>query len=816
MNSKKKLISIIAIAMLCGLQAFAQSELTTPMSPLSIRAGTVTETSFEVTWTLYLFGEIGDANAGYLYAWSTNKQDLDDWDPKTFDFANRNNTNVSGVFANTVGNSSWRTLSNLNPGTLYFVKVWAYTQAWPSPHPNNGTSGTLETARFSPPSEISQQTMGIDFANAQVENLGLTAITPNTLTIQWKDSRAAWVQHFELSSTDEIAYAIVWSDQKSTVDGFNATDPDSWENSQGVHIIDKNSPPNCVGTVCDNLTHTITGLTAGAEYHIAVWAGVLGTPVNASKPARLSATLATLDDMDFNLSHIVRVDSSFFNIVFDTISTTTILASATGAHDAVRYLVYTSTDESDLLGNAPNVRIDTFSVERIHPLMRGTLIFGVWNYPGLDISELKSFTTYFFRIQAVVMDTVTKVVSMGAKFTEVGKLTTTGIPVLTRVDAPDFLPITGGGEIVYTFNVPVQIMFDSRDPQIFMTSIEDSPHNVSVTASLNNQDTSKVIVRYTAALRPSTDYKIRWTTNAVNSNIAPPAEGVSMLQHRATEFEHTFTVVALKTGNQFLTFAVNGFDATLVEGIEGNPDTIYHQFADSVDLSKVEVTFTLSEKAMAFWFTQELSSPRNQDFTGDDYITYRVRSEDNVFRTYLIFITNPAPKETGNIFTSFKVNTMDMTIADTMKHEFEHGTVLTNMDVDYTVSPKATVTVNDKPVTPSHTMNFTNDVTYIVTAENGDETMYVVRITVAEETSIGKFKVDMVSIYPNPAFDVLYVEAKGMSQIEIIDMLGRTVLKRAAGNTRERFEISSLNDGLYFVRIAMGDGEAIIARFVKK
>ena len=74
---------------------------------------------------------------------------------------------------------------------------------------------------------------------------------------------------------------------------------------------------------------------------------------------------------------------------------------------------------------------------------------------------------------------------------------------------------------------------------------------------------------------------------------------------------------------------------------------------------------------------------------------------------------------------------------------------------------------------------------------------------------------ETVSIFPNPVSDVLYVTAENMQSIEIMDMLGRTVLQKATNNSRQSVDVSGLREGLYFIRITKTTGETVVMRFVK-
>jgi len=93
---------------------------------------------------------------------------------------------------------------------------------------------------------------------------------------------------------------------------------------------------------------------------------------------------------------------------------------------------------------------------------------------------------------------------------------------------------------------------------------------------------------------------------------------------------------------------------------------------------------------------------------------------------------------------------------------------------------------------------------------------YTVNFRTTEGTSIfPEISAQAISIHPNPVSDVLYVTAENMQLIEIMDMLGRTVLKRTTTNNRESIDVTELREGLYFIRITKTNGEVAVMRFVK-
>ncbi|RLD71940.1 MAG: hypothetical protein DRI98_03645 [Bacteroidetes bacterium] len=87
--------------------------------------------------------------------------------------------------------------------------------------------------------------------------------------------------------------------------------------------------------------------------------------------------------------------------------------------------------------------------------------------------------------------------------------------------------------------------------------------------------------------------------------------------------------------------------------------------------------------------------------------------------------------------------------------------------------------------------------------------------------SVGKNKVmNLLQVYPNPAADHINVvfDLVGRSEIDIIDMTGRLVRTTrydASGFTNLSLDVSSLNPGVFFVRVS-AEGESNVLRFIKE
>ncbi len=93
-----------------------------------------------------------------------------------------------------------------------------------------------------------------------------------------------------------------------------------------------------------------------------------------------------------------------------------------------------------------------------------------------------------------------------------------------------------------------------------------------------------------------------------------------------------------------------------------------------------------------------------------------------------------------------------------------------------------------------------------------DEVCYHVTMTYTT-SGINTVSNDQVRVYPNPATDMLHVEANGITRIEVIDLAGRIVLSNTqALNT---VNVSGLANGVYMLRTTTTEG-VNVQKIVKK
>lgn len=89
----------------------------------------------------------------------------------------------------------------------------------------------------------------------------------------------------------------------------------------------------------------------------------------------------------------------------------------------------------------------------------------------------------------------------------------------------------------------------------------------------------------------------------------------------------------------------------------------------------------------------------------------------------------------------------------------------------------------------------------------------------ADVTDITDSKVQKVEVFPNPANNVLYVNLAGYtgkSEVSILDVNGREVLRREVSNVNSQLDISTLPVGVYMVRIKNGVKQVQMTKIVKQ
>ncbi len=119
-------------------------------------------------------------------------------------------------------------------------------------------------------------------------------------------------------------------------------------------------------------------------------------------------------------------------------------------------------------------------------------------------------------------------------------------------------------------------------------------------------------------------------------------------------------------------------------------------------------------------------------------------------------------------------------------------------------------TDNTNNPSPSHTYASSGNYTVMLIVKNDCGSDTVTRQVMVNPLGIGGLSLqNLLSIYPNPANNTLYVENKSnvvLSSIVIKDMTGKTVLNINPNNKKQTVDVSKLSNGVYYLYSETSDG----------
>lgn len=81
--------------------------------------------------------------------------------------------------------------------------------------------------------------------------------------------------------------------------------------------------------------------------------------------------------------------------------------------------------------------------------------------------------------------------------------------------------------------------------------------------------------------------------------------------------------------------------------------------------------------------------------------------------------------------------------------------------------------------------------------------------------SVNESSIQNVSVYPNPAHDMVSFNLESDAQVNIFDMTGRMVSTMSMAKGQGQYSVAGLENGVYFLNIRYNDGKTEVARFVK-
>jgi hypothetical protein len=107
-----------------------------------------------------------------------------------------------------------------------------------------------------------------------------------------------------------------------------------------------------------------------------------------------------------------------------------------------------------------------------------------------------------------------------------------------------------------------------------------------------------------------------------------------------------------------------------------------------------------------------------------------------------------------------------------------------------------------------------NDEVYVVSGDGVNNVTYMIMLN---PVSVKNVVSDAMSVYPNPASSVLYVEniPEG-TYVRVSDITGRTALLQRSSEITRGIDLSDLSNGVYLLSVEKNGEKIMTTRFIKK
>ncbi len=90
-----------------------------------------------------------------------------------------------------------------------------------------------------------------------------------------------------------------------------------------------------------------------------------------------------------------------------------------------------------------------------------------------------------------------------------------------------------------------------------------------------------------------------------------------------------------------------------------------------------------------------------------------------------------------------------------------------------------------------------------------------VKVTGKQFVSVNENAAETVSLYPNPAKEMVQFTLESDAQVSIFDMTGRKVNEMSMAAGQAQINVSELENGVYFVNFRYANGNTVVSKFVK-
>ena len=266
-------------------------------------------------------------------------------------------------------------------------------------------------------------------------------------------------------------------------------------------------------------------------------------------------------------------------------------------------------------------------------------------------------------------------------------------------------------------------------------------HTLDIEVALGTDVTALVATFTISALANITISTTSQVSGVTSNNFSSPVTYTVTAEDGSTQdWVVTVTVtLALSSENDILSFSFA--EQTGTATINDVNHTVDIEVVYGTDVSALTATFTISALAnITVSTTSQVSGVTSNNFSSP--VTYTVTAEDGSTQDWVVTVTVALALSSENDILSFSFPeqtggaTIDA-VNYTVDIEVGNGTNLSNLVASFTISNLATIEISGTAQVSGVTSNnFTNPVTYTVTAEDDTQQDWVITVTIATSTPV--------------------------------------------------------------------------------
>jgi hypothetical protein len=351
---------------------------------------------------------------------------------------------------------------------------------------------------------------------------------------------------------------------------------------------------------------------------------------------------------------------------------------------------------------------------------------------------------------------------------------------------------------------------DSEEPLSGDTELNTGVYYVSQTVGDCESARLAVDISVNIIDAPEPEDDIFFCSGATVADVTENGEGVVVNFYTdETEGEPLAGSTVLESSTYYISISVDGCESERVAvdvtiNVTPLPETdAIQEFCGSATVA--DLTAEGIEGADLNWYETPTSPLLGNDAeleNGSYFVSQTVNGCESE-RVEMHVVINPAPAAPVGDETQ----------------EFNEGETVSSLDVDFIEGAMIQWFILDEDVW----MNVSPDDAlvdggvYYVTQTIDECTSDYLVITANQALATGHFNMSSLSVYPNPASDVLTVANGGvLSEVVVTNLLGQEVIRQAANAASVQVNVSRLPQGSYILQVRAADGGSASVKIVKQ